>query len=104
MWVSSILNGDTEMKMAGRTLRQPDSAGRIIIGRQYRDKQFAVEELPNGDILLQPVVIRHEREAWLYENPEVMAALDRALEQSANGEGQYIGSFAQHLTSSDDEE
>ena len=90
------------MRMVGRTLRQPDSAGRIIIGRQYRDKQFAVEELPNGDILLQPVVIRHEREAWLYDNAAVMAALDRALEQSANGEGQYIGSFAPYLEGADD--
>ena len=79
-------------------MRQPDSAGRIIIGRQHRDKQFAIEELPNGNILLQPVVIRHEREAWLYENTEIMAALDRALKQSADGEGQYIGSFAQYLT------
>ena len=91
------------MRMAGKTLRQPDSAGRIIIGRQHMDKQFAVEELPNGDILLQPVVIRHEREAWLFENPEVMAALDRALDQSANGEGQYIGSFAQFLEDADGE-
>jgi len=91
------------MRMAGKTLRQPDSAGRIIIGRQHRDKQFAVEELQNGDILLQPVVIRHEREAWLFENPEVMAALDRALDQSANGEGQYIGSFAQFLEDADGE-
>lgn len=89
--------------MAGRTLRQPDSAGRIIIGRQYRDKQFAIEELPNGDILLQPVVVRHEREAWLYEDPEIMAALDRALEQSANGEGQYIGSFAQYLSGGEED-
>lgn len=92
------------MKMAGRTLRQPDSAGRIVIGRQYKDKQFAVEELPNGDILLQPVVIRHEREAWLYENPEAMAALDLALAQSAKGDGRYIGSFAQYLENADDEE
>jgi len=84
-------------------LRQPDSAGRIIIGRQYRDKQFAIEELPNGDILLQPVVVRHEREAWLYEDPEIMAALDRALEQSANGEGQYIGSFAQYLSGGEED-
>ena len=90
--------------MAGKTLRQPDSAGRIIIGRQYRDKQFAVEELPNGDILLQPVVIRHEREAWLYENPEIMAALDQALEQSANGEGKYVGSFAQYVADGNKEE
>jgi hypothetical protein len=89
------------MRMAGRTIRQPDSAGRIIIGRKYKDKQFAVEELPDGNILLQPVVIRHEREVWLYENPEAMAALDRGLAQSARGETVDLGSFAQYLEEED---
>ena len=78
-----------------KILRQPDSAGRIIIGRQYKDKQFLVIAQPNGDILLSPVVIRHEREAWLYDNSEAMASVQRGLEQSARGEGVDLGSFSQ---------
>ena len=90
--------------MANINLRRPDSSGRIIIGKEFKDKQFAVHKLPNGDILLSPMVVRHEREAWLYENPEAMASVDRGLEQSARGEGRYVGSFAKYVDSSDDEE
>ena len=84
------------MRIAHQTVRQPDSAGRIIIGRQYKDKLFAVQPQPNGDILLSPVVIRHEREAWLYENPEAMASVKRGLKQSARGETHDLGDFAQY--------
>ncbi len=76
-------------------IKHPDSAGRILIGKKYKDKLFTVKEQPNGDILLSPVVVRHEREAWLFDNPEAMASLDRGLEQSARGEGTSLGSFAQ---------
>lgn len=92
------------MRLTGKALRQPDSTGRIVIGRQYIGKHFAIEELPDGNILLQPVVIRHEREQWLYDNPEAMEALDRALLQSANGEGVFIGSFAEYADGTATEE
>ena len=38
--------------MTNLTVRRPDSSGRIIIGKEYKDKQFSVQKLPNGDILL----------------------------------------------------
>ena len=92
------------MKMEHRTVRQPDSAGRIVIGKKYRDKQFSVQPQPNGDILLSPVVVRHEREAWLYENPETMASVKRGLDQSGRGEGKFLGSFAQYADHDDSDE
>lgn len=85
-------------------LKRPDSAGRILIGKENKDKLFAVQPQPNGDILLSPVVVRHDREAWLYENPEALASLDRALDQSARGEGQFVGSFAQYADDPLDED
>jgi hypothetical protein len=89
------------MKMANRTLRQPDAAGRINIGSEFKGKLFAIEVQANGDILLSPVVVRHEREAWLYENPEAMASVKRGLEQSGRGEGRSLGSFAQYADDED---
>ena len=44
-------------------LKRPDAAGRITIGKENKHKLFAVQHQPNGDILLSPVVIRHERES-----------------------------------------
>ncbi len=77
-------------------LRRPDSAGRITIGKENKDKLYAVQHQPNGDILLSPVVIRHEREAWLYDDREALDSVRRGLEQSARGETHDLGSFAQY--------
>lgn len=81
-------------------LRKVDSAGRIGIGREFTDKLFAIQPQPNGDILLSPVVVRHEREAWLYDNPEAMEMVKRGLAESAAGEVSDLGSF---IKFSDDE-
>jgi hypothetical protein len=91
-------------KVLGDELRRPDSAGRISLGKKYKDKLFAVRELPNGDIVLSPVVVRHEREAWLYANPEAMAMVDEGLRASAAGDIHYLGSFAQYADDEDDED
>lgn len=76
-------------------LKRPDAAGRITIGKENRDKLYAVQHLPNGDILLSPVVVRHEREAWLYDNQEALASVQRGLEQSARGELHDLGRFGE---------
>ena len=87
--------------MEYNVVRRPDSAGRIIIGREFRDKQFSIQPLPNGDILLSPVVIRHEREAWLFENPAALESVRRGLEESARGETHDVGDFTKYV---DDDE
>ncbi|HEY3781244.1 MAG TPA: hypothetical protein VGL56_09190 [Fimbriimonadaceae bacterium] len=83
-------------------IKKPDSSGRINIGLKFKEKLFRQTELPNGDILLSPVVVRHEREQWLYDNPEAMAALDRALEQASKGQIKSLGSFAEYALDDED--
>ena len=41
-------------------LRKPDAQGRIAIGKQHANETYSVEEQPNGDILLRPVVVLHK--------------------------------------------
>jgi hypothetical protein len=84
-------------------LKQPDKAGRINIGKEFLGKTFLMELQPDGNIVLSPVVVRHEREEWLYNNPEAMGMVRLGLEQSARGEGVSLGSFAQFATEEDDE-
>lgn len=74
-------------------LRRPDAQGRIIIGKENVGKTFSVEVLANGDILLRPVIAVHEREAWLWANPEAMASLQRGMTQAMNGDLVDLGSF-----------
>ena len=83
-------------------LKKPDSAGRITIGKEYKDKLFAIQRQPNGDILLSPVVVRHEREVWLYDNKEAMESVLRGIEQSGRGETHDLGSFAQYAEDDED--
>jgi hypothetical protein len=92
------------MRTAHTNIRQPDSAGRIIIGKAFRGKLFSVQPQPNGDILLSPVVVRHEREAWLFENAEALASVRRGLEQSARGETHDLGDFSQYAHEGDETE
>jgi len=81
----------------GAELKRPDSAGRITIGKENKDKLYAVQPQANGDILLSPVVIRHEREAWLFDNPLALESVKRGLEQSARGEIHDLGDFSEFL-------
>ena len=37
-----------------------------------------------------------ESERWLFENPEALAAVKQGLKESAEGKGEYLGSFAQY--------
>ena len=37
-----------------------------------------------------------ESERWLFENPEALAAVKQGLKESAEGKGEYIGSFAEY--------
>lgn len=75
-------------------LRKSDARGRIALGRECRDETYAIVREANGDIILSPVVAMHEREAWLYANPEALASLRRGLEQAAAGDLHDLGSFA----------
>lgn len=82
-------------------LKRPDSAGRITLGKEFAGKTFTIQHQPNGDILLSPVVVLHEREAWLYQNEQALNQVKTGLAQSATGQLEDLGSFAKHLTDED---
>jgi hypothetical protein len=71
-----------------------DSKGRVTLGPPHANRTFRISAEPNGNLILEPVVVVHEREAWLYRNPEAMAMVRKGIEQSKKGKGKYLGSFA----------
>ena len=85
-------------------VRTPDSAGRIVIGREYAQEQFSVEPQPNGEIILRPVVVMAKSEAWLFQNQEALSMVRRGLEQSAAGRLVDMGSFAEFDSDGEDED
>jgi hypothetical protein len=67
-----------------------DSAGRIGLGKAMSGKLFQALAQPNGNIVLVPARVIPEREAWIFENPERLAALDAAMAESKAGKTSSI--------------
>jgi len=88
----------------GQELRTPDAQGRITIGKEFADKTYAVERKSDGDIILRPVMVIHEREAWLFKNQAALESVKRGMEQAAAGDIHDLGSFAQYADDEDDED
>ena len=84
-----------------KTLR-PDSKGRITLGnlaggascfKAYKDKK--------GRIVLEPLVEVPVNEAWLWNNPVAMKAVQKGLRDSAEGNLVERGSFAKYAEEAD---
>lgn len=66
-----------------------DASGRICLGKEFANKMFSLE-IKQGNIELVPVRIVPEKEAWLYKNPEALAALQQGLKQAQQGKGKPL--------------
>ena len=62
-----------------------DRAGRVGLGKALGGKLFQARSQPDGSILLVPAKVIPEREAWIFENPNRLEALDAAMESAASG-------------------
>ncbi|MBE9242957.1 hypothetical protein [Synechocystis salina] len=83
---------------------QPDSRGRISLGTEVKSKTYRVLANDLGEILLEPVVAVPEREAWLFKNPGALSAVKHGLQESADGLGTSLGSFAEYADLSREDE
>lgn len=62
-----------------------DSAGRIGLGKAMSGKLFQARAQPDGTIVLVPARVIPEREAWVFENPQRLTALDAAMAEAESG-------------------
>ena len=77
---------------------QPDAKKRLSLGEALGGATaFSIYRNPLGQLILDPVKTVPASEMWLYENPEALASVKRGLQQSAEGKGVYLGSFAKYL-------
>jgi len=79
-----------------KELVQPDSQGKLTLEHLARATSYRVMVNDAGQILLDPVLSIPEREAWLWQNPEALALVQQGIEQSAIGQIENLGSFAQY--------
>lgn len=94
---------ETEFRVIEEVV-QSDSQGNIALETGIKSKTYRVLTNDLGQILLEPIVDIPERERWLFENPEALAAVKQGLKEAAEGKGEYIGSFAQYADLEIDDE
>jgi hypothetical protein len=56
----------------------------VGLGKALSGKLFQTRIQPDGSILLVPARVIPEREAWVFENPQQLAALDAAMRSAAS--------------------
>jgi len=76
--------------------RSLDSKKRVTLGAVWFDKtahpikSFQIYQNKDGDILLRPEVLIPAREAWVYENPKILASLKRGIKDIEQGRGEVV--------------
>jgi hypothetical protein len=60
-------------------LKMVGNSGQLSLGKKYAGQYFAVERQPDGAVLLRPMKIVPEAEAWVHE-PAMREQLRRADE------------------------
>ena len=64
--------------------KRTDSKGRVTLGDAYANQTLIVEDR-GYEIVLTLARVIPEREAWLYENRDALAAVRSGLKQAASG-------------------
>lgn len=66
-----------------------DSVGRLCLGKEFANKMFLLQ-IKHGNIELVPVLVVPENEAWLYKNPQALAAVKQGLKEAKQGKGKPL--------------
>ena len=74
---------------------QTDREGCIHLGQNAKAKRYRILINDAGQILLDPIDNVPERESWLWQNADALAAVHRGIEQVEAGQQRSLGSFAQ---------
>lgn len=65
---------------------RPDSKGRITLGKLADGvTSYRARRQKDGKILLEPFIEIPAEERWVYENPDILAAIKRGLADSKAG-------------------
>jgi predicted transcriptional regulator len=65
---------------------RPDSKGRITLGKLADGvSSYRARRQKDGKILLEPFIEIPAEERWVYENPDILAAIKRGLADSKAG-------------------
>ena len=76
----------TSPKRRSTTIYRPDSKGRITLGRLAKGVSgFMASVGEEGDLHLVPLIEIPAREKWIFENPDILTAIQVGMKQSRDG-------------------
>jgi len=74
-----------------------DSKSRVTLSQTWIKQDaarpvhsFKIYRNGDGDLLLRPEVTVPAREAWVYENPKILASLQRGIKDIEQGRGEVV--------------
>ncbi len=79
-----------------KNLISTDTQGRLNLNLEPKSTEYRVLVNEAGQILLDPVTNIPDREQWLWQNPEALAAVKCGLTQAAKGEVHDLGDFSEY--------
>lgn len=86
------------LELVDRELK-PDTKKRLSLGKALAgldpDVRFDVYRNEAGQLVLDPRVSIPAREAWLFRNPEALAAVRRGLDEAARGKTKALATRAE---------
>lgn len=80
-----------------------DNKGRITISNDWMPyknqtiRSFKIYRNADGDLLLRPEVTIPAREAWIYENPEVIKSIRKGVKELEQGKGDIVEDLDAYL-------
>jgi hypothetical protein len=85
-WVMATIIRDTDFKKIADSVK-PDGKRRVVLRKVQIQEGVSYHIYTNsiGQIVLDPQVTIPASEAWLFKNPEALAAVRRGLKDAAEG-------------------
>ena len=80
-----------------------DSKGRITISNEWMPyknqtvRSFKIYSNGDGDLLLRPEVTIPAREAWIYQNPDVIKSIKKGIKELEEGKGDIVDDLDSYL-------
>lgn len=78
---------------------KPDSKKRVVLPKSAvrEGVTYHIYQNSSGQIILDPQVTIPASEAWLFDNKDILALVDKGMTESAKGKSLKRGSFAKHI-------
>jgi len=79
-----------------KNLISTDTQGHLSLNLEPKSTEYRVLVNEAGQILLDPITNIPDREQWLWQNPQALAAVKCVLAQAAKGEVHDLGDFSEY--------